>query len=440
MKKAFSLCQVCMGAGTLLLCGALVYKSVLAPVVDAEAAAMLHDLKQQKQQAQTIPGNFYDRNGIPLTQSHLEGEEGTLLYPETTSLLIGYNNQRFGASGLRKTCADTLYLRGEDVSLTLDIHLQEYAYSLLPEDACAIVLENTTGAILALASKSTVPFDANHLEESLAAANLEDGSLLVRGISEQDPPGSTMKILTTTAALEAERKSPGSITFLYDDNTPLVVPGRTMTIHNFDNENWGQLDLETAFTRSSNTYFANLVLQSGPDPLADLLERVGWGSPLPLDFCTLKSNIGDLSRPEELVQTSFGQGEVTITPLQLAATYAAYWNSDGAMMIPHLLSDTQPQVLCEAIASTSTLKTARSLLTAAAQKYGLTEETTRVTVGAKSGTAQCSGDRLHTWLVAGCDEGYTFLLSFSNGTSSAELYEPMKELISYTKALYPDGI
>lgn len=440
MKKAFSLCQVCMGAATLLLCGALVYKSVLAPVVNAETSALLHDLKQQKQQAQTIPGNFYDRNGIPLTESHLAGEEGTLLYPETTSLLIGYNNQRFGASGLRKTCAEPLYLRGDDVSLTLDIRLQEYAYTLLPEDACAIVLENATGAILALASKSTVPFDANHLEESMAAANLHEGSLLVRGISEQDPPGSTMKLLTATAALEAERKNPGSVAFQYNDSAPLVVPGSTMTIHNFDDGNWGWLDLDTAFKFSSNTYFANLALQIGPTPLADLLERVGWGRPLSLDFCTLNSNISaDLARPEELVQTSFGQGELTISPLQLAAVYAAYWN-DGAMMIPHLLSGTQAQVLCEAIASTSTLKKAGNLLTTAAQGYGLTKETTGMAVGAKSGTAQCSGGRLHTYLVAGCEDGYTCVLSFNAGNSSAALYQPMKELLCYTKMLYPNGI
>lgn len=431
-KKGLLFLRVFAVLCVVFLCARLVYLSVLAPVVDADVRTELTALKHQAQEDATVAGVFYDRNGVPLTRSGGPGEEGTLLYPESTSFLLGYHNDRFGSSGLRSSCADTLYLEGRDVALTLDIRLQETAWRLLPPDASAIILDNRTGEILCLAGRSTVDFDANALESSLEAANRIPGSLLPRGFSEADPPGSTMKIFSAAAALEKERQSPGSIRFEYQDTAPFQVPGSDMEIHNWDDGSWGTLSLRDAFVHSSNTYFAQLAVQVGADDFGALLERAGFGQSIPLDFCTVTSHLGPLEELPELVQTSFGQGEVTICPLQLAAAVSAFFQ-DGVMMVPHLLKETGASVFCDAVCAPETAELVRELMVEAAESYGLTEETTGTVLGAKTGTAQCAG-RLHTYLVAG-DSERTYLLSFNNGETSTELYDPMRQLVAYTTAL-----
>lgn len=433
-QKIFCGFQVVALLATVGICAKLVYASVLAPIFDHNSAARLTELRRQAKEDQTVPGIFLDCNGTPLSSSEDgPGSEGTLLYPQSTSALIGYHDDRFGSAGLRNTCRETIYEEGENVELTLDIRLQELAYSFLPENASAIVIENGTGAILCLASRSTVELDYNDLEQTLQTANGTDESLYVRGIYEADAPGSVVKILTAAAALEAEEKAPGSVDFEYYADTSFFVPGSEMVIHDYAGVARGTLTLSQAFSVSSNPYFACLGLQPGvADELRQLYDRLKYGQPWDLDFTRLKSTIGDLNTAEEIAQISFGQGEIAVTPLQLAATVSAFFNG-GTLMKPHLLASTQPEGLCTGITSPQTLSAVQEIMRQAATTYGLTEETTGVVVGAKTGTAQCTGGRLHLYLIASTTD-FTYAISVNDSQySSSSLYPLMQKLIWYTE-------
>lgn len=433
-QKVFCGLQLVALLATLAICWKLLCGTVLAPVFSHDSAAQLTELRRQAQEARTVPGVFVDSNGVPLTSSEDgPGSEGTLLYPQSTSALIGYHNDRFGSAGLRKTCEEIIYENGQNVELTLDIQLQEFAYSLLPENASAIVIDNTTGAILCLASRSTVDLDYNKLEQTLEIANGTDESLYVRGVYETDAPGSIAKMLTAAAALEAEEKAPGSVDFEYYDGTSFfAVPGSEMIIHDYAGVARGTLTLSQAFSVSSNPYFAWLGLQPGvADELQTLYERLQYGQPWDLDFTRLESTIGDLDTAEKIAQISFGQGEIAVTPLQLAATVAAFFNDGATLMRPYLLASTQPERLCTGIVSPQTLSAVQEIMHETAATYGLTEETTGAVVGAKTGTAQCPG-RLHIYLAAATAD-YTYLISINDSQNSSRLCPLMQEFLSYAE-------
>lgn len=433
-KKRLRVLCWCSVLCTIAILGKLVYLSVLSPVVDADAKAQLTGLKLQAKEDATIPGNFFDRNGVALTRSDTPGEDGVLLYPESTSLLLGYHDDRFGSAGLRNTCEDTLYLEGENVGLTLDIRWQEHAFQLLPEDSSAIILNNATGEILCLAGRGPVALDFNNLEASLEAANLCPGSLLLRGITEQDPPGSVFKILTSAAAFEKEEQQPGSIPFTYNDAAPFVVPGTEYSIHNFDDRSWGQLTIEEAFTRSSNTFFANLACQTGAEFLDPVYRRAFLGQAIDLDFCVLQSAMPDISQAPELVQASFGQGGLALTPLHLACIFSAFFTEDTCLRKPYLMQTTRSAPLSqEPLCSPGAAGQVRQLLSLAASSYGLENA-----LGAKTGTAQCTGGRLHTYLAA-ADDTYTYLISINNGGSSTDLIPLMNDLMNFCQTTNGEG-
>lgn len=433
-KKRLRILCWCSVLCTIAILGKLVYLSVLSPVMDADAKAQLTSLKRQAKEDVTIPGNFYDRNGVALTSSETPGEDGVLLYPESTSLLLGYHDDRFGSSGLRNTCEDTIYLDGKDVALTLDIRWQEYALHLLPEDSSAIILDNDTGEILCLAGRGPVELDFNDVEASMEAANLCPGSLLLRGVSEQDPPGSVFKILTSAAAFEKAEQQPGSISFTYNDDEPFLVPRTDQRIHNYDDRSWGELTIEEAFTRSSNTFFANLACQTGPEFLDTIYRQAFLGEVIELDFCVLQSTLPDVSQTTELVQASFGQGALTITPMHLATIVSSFFTADGIMRRPYILQNTGSARLSqERLCSADAAQQVRNLLSLSARAYGLESA-----LGAKTGTAQCTGGRLHTYLAA-ADEACTYLISCNDGSSSTDLIPIMRDLMSFCQTNNEEG-
>jgi peptidoglycan glycosyltransferase len=254
--------------------------------------------------------------------------------------------------------------RGGSVQLTVNPAAQVAAYDAMRgangkmRRGAVVALDPTTGAILALVS--TPSYDPNKLsshnadEISRAWADYtrdKQNPMLNRALNELYPPGSVFKVIDTAAALKngtkpSDRiKAPNSYWPLEPtrkDACPRNLAAAC--VQNFEGEtcdNGKTATLDLSLVKSCNTAYAALTVESlGPDKLKEQAEAFGIdGSQLKVPMTTVPSTIGtaaDLTDKAALAQTSFGQRDVRITPLQGAMISAAVANN-GTLMKPYLV-------------------------------------------------------------------------------------------------------
>src|SRR5256885_5618805 len=90
--------------------------------------------------------------------------------------------------------------------------------------------------------------------------------------------------------------------------------------------------MSDGFRLSENIYFAQVGLQIGAEKLTDYARRFGIGSTPALDISAAKGQLSDsgtIDRPTLLADTSYGQGELLVSPLQMALIYATIANGGG---------------------------------------------------------------------------------------------------------------
>lgn len=227
---------------------------------------------------------------------------------------------------------------GDDVLLTLDAGLQHDLQDALQkaytrhgaEAATGVVLDPRTGDILALANCPS--FNVNRRNDSPLAARAN------RAVESPFEPGSTLKLMTIAAALAENAVSPTS-TFYCSGSRQI---GRR-TIHCAHGKH-GNESLTDVVRESCNIATAEAAFRLGRNKLWEYERRFGFGertgAGLPGE------SPGQLSRPErwsdiQLANVAFGQG-ISVTPLQLAAAYAAIAN-DGVWMRPRIVRGTRPR-------------------------------------------------------------------------------------------------
>jgi peptidoglycan glycosyltransferase len=155
------------------------------------------------------------------------------------------------------------------------------------------------------------------------------------------PPGSTFKVVTTTAAIDSRRFTPNS--YLNGDS-PKTISG--VPLQNDNNQSFGNINLTTALTYSVNTVFAQLGVRLGVPTMTDYMRRFGFYAKPPLDYPhTQMSASGPHSLTngralppgdpnEDIGRIAFGQGGLQVTPMQMAMVVAAVANG-GRLMAPH---------------------------------------------------------------------------------------------------------
>ena len=158
-----------------------------------------------------------------------------------------------------------------------------------PCKGAVVALEPSTGKILAMVSAPS--YDPNLLathdgdEQAQAWEQLRDdpdSPLLNRAISETYPPGSTFKVITTAAALQAGATPDTQLTAA----PRIPLPDSTATLENYGGAPCGAgptASLREAFARSCNTAFVELGIDTGADALREHRQRVRPGHPLPPD-------------------------------------------------------------------------------------------------------------------------------------------------------------
>jgi peptidoglycan glycosyltransferase len=324
---------------------------------------------------------------------------------------------------------ENLFSRTNDNSgelrLTLRDDMQNVAKFLLgPREGSIVLMEVETGAVTAMWSYPS--FDPNLVADPDYEAafeyvtELQDDDrdpLLANAYQQRYMPGSTFKVLTTGAALDAGVIDLDSF---WEPEREFLPPQTTDPIQNYANSLCGG-DLPEVFRRSCNTPFARTALELGPDGFQEGIGRWGVGEEVPIDLPRpAASTIGDFTDIDDnlplLAIRGFGQNDVQMVPLHMAMVAATVAN-DGKMMKPfvvdaeldhggRLISRTQPDVWKRPI-SRKTAGTLRDLM------VGVAESGTAsccialdggISVAAKTGTAQLNGpgepERSHAWIVA----------------------------------------
>jgi cell division protein FtsI/penicillin-binding protein 2 len=267
--------------------------------------------------------------GIERTmQDFLQGTDG-FRYIETDRTgkeLVPYRGQE---SAARDGC---------DVKLTIDLSLQNILETELdaacaefkPKDASAIMMRPQTGEILAMTSRPT--FDPNKPGE--AAPEQEKN----RSIVDMVEPGSTFKIVTTSAVLEEKLVTPDTTVFC--ENGHFQYAGRVLR----DAHPMGVLTVHQVLMKSSNIGVAKLALQLGETKLYEYIRRYGFGERTGI---ALSGEISGLVNPPhrwsklDITRIPMGQS-VAVTPLQMLAAMSSIANG-GKLMKPMIVSEIRDQ-------------------------------------------------------------------------------------------------
>ncbi|OLT03435.1 penicillin-binding protein [Pseudonocardia sp. CNS-004] len=313
---------------------------------------------------------------------------------------------------------------GGNVVLTLDPEVQRTAYEQLTErgyTGSVVALRPQTGEILGMVS--TPSFDPNELASHDAEARMSawqqfneaDPPVLPnRAISETYPPGSTFKLIDVAAALSSGRYSPDS---QLTAAPAITLQGTNTQLQNFNGNACGTgetASLRDALQRSCNTAFAQLSAELGEQAIRSQAEQFGIGTTdlqVPMPVAT--STIGDIPDTASLQQSSIGQRDVALTPLQNAMVVAAIANG-GVVMQPHLISQiqsqdlnpvetTEPDRIGQAIDS-SVARTLTEMMVNNENNYSGSGKITGVQIAAKTGTAEHGVNPQavapHVWYVA----------------------------------------
>lgn len=363
---------------------------------------------------------------------YLRSYPAGLLYPHVT----GYKSPLFGESGIEQSedpvlsgDDDRLFVRrvseiitgrrpeGGNVVLTLDKQVQTAAFNQLQGRKGAIAaLDPKTGEILAMVS--TPVFDPNQLavhntEANQAAWNklTKDGDkpLNNRALNETYPPGSTFKVIVSAAALKDGMTADTRV----DSPLQYKPPQTTKAIRNFNGNSCGgeQVSLQEALTVSCNTSYAKLGVELGADKVRDMAKDFGFeDDDLSTPLTTATSRLGDIPDPPALAQSSIGQRDVRMTPLQGAMIAAAVANN-GSLMRPHLVKEVQApdrnpleitseKEQSQPLDATQAADLQKMMISVVEDGTGKRAQVNGVDVGGKTGTAEDGDARQdHSWFI-----------------------------------------
>ena len=277
--------------------------------------------------------------------------------------------------------------RGKDITLSIESKMQlilEQTLQKIMEEQKAkavngILLDAKSGQVLSMSSKPS--FDLNEVPRDDLQSLFEQSKVKVA--TDVYEPGSTFKILTVAAALEA------GVTSL-DDR--FYCPGFRV-IDGVRIKCWrtighGSQTLTEAFANSCNCCFMDLALRLGVDRFYSYMTKFGLGQKTGLDASGEAGGIlmdKKLVKNVDLARMGFGHA-IALTPIQLVSAVASIVNG-GTFNSPHLLIDAKVNTKTSII-STKTSQIVNGLLEFAENKTGKYTFVEGYNVGGKTGTAQ----------------------------------------------------
>lgn len=379
-----------------------------------------------------VRGEILDCKGRVLAKTH-PGSFITRIYPygPVTAHIVGYRHPTEGLTGIENaadfllsgyTLDSDLQLKevgenalkeirnvGTNVVLTIDVDLQQRAYELMDGRKGAVVaIDPDNGAIRVLLSSPS--YDPNNYTRSLLVD--ERSPLLNRALHGHYPAGSTFKTLIAALMLEQGVSEvlpcPAEGYYAPGANRPIrdheyyLYEERGLKWHGF-----GQLDLNTALSKSSNTYFARAGVEAGVDAFNGLVDKLGFKKRYVLfegDSGVVSSRESKIPHLEkgmirELSQLSIGQGKLAMTPFHMAMLTTAFANNNGDIMAPRLLEDQEPAVYSEGFTPEVAARVRSAMRFVVTEGTGKGANVTGLEVCGKTGTAQNPGGEDHSWFI-----------------------------------------
>ena len=296
------------------------------------------------------------------------------------------------------TIASKEVKNGNDITLSIDTDLQNKIYSQMTlEKGAATAVNPKTGEVLAMVSAPS--YDSNTFTTYISKTQQakweeNDYSDEINRFNKTYSPGSTMKFLTSAIGLENG---------VIDPNEEINIEGLTWQ----KDSSWGDykitrvadpgksVNLKDAANYSDNIYYAQVALELGKEKFINGLKSFGIGEELTFEYpmeASQISNDGDLNRDILLADTGYGQGEIMVTPLNIALFYSTLAN-EGNIMQPRLVISENPdaKIWKEGLISKDNLSTLIDTFTALINDSGATLADGAVTghrVAGKSGSAE----------------------------------------------------
>ncbi|GHV41853.1 penicillin-binding protein 2 [Clostridia bacterium] len=233
---------------------------------------------------------------------------------------------------------------GSDLRLTIDAEIQCKLYDQFAEDkSCSVAMNPKTGEVLALVSTPT--YDTNDFVLGMSmskwtALSEDENKPMLNRFKAALCPGSTMKAITAAIGL----------------NTGIILPtddfGHSGKRWQKDGS-WGgysittlteydePANIENALVYSDNIFFGKAALKIGDDTFASELKRIGFEDRIPFEYAlysSIVSSTEDFASEIQLADSGFGQGQILVNPIHMAAIYASFVNG-GDILRPQLMAD-----------------------------------------------------------------------------------------------------
>ena len=284
-----------------------------------------------------------------------EGREG--LEASFDDQLQGKNGQlnvSFDAQGKKASEQITIPPQpGYNLVTTLDAHIQQVCEDALKSGVkrgAMVIVDPNTGDVLAMASWPC--FNPNMFVPKISEADfkmLQDDPnipLLPRAFRSAYPPGSTFKVFVGVAAMQS-----GKVDKDDEFNCPSSMEIGGLRFRNWKHSDGGSMAFAMALTQSCDTWFYQVGIKIGPQVMCDYANQFGFGqrSGLPLaaettglipsDDFMLKTHKRKMLNGDS-ANISIGQGDVLVTPLQLAMAMGAVGNG-GTLYAARLVKQVQ---------------------------------------------------------------------------------------------------
>lgn len=408
----------------------------------------------QKVIADVTRGDIYDVNGVKLAWSDSPDSGRTYVKSSLTRRVMSHvlgdtSGMSVGAEsvftkylyGISDGSAEAGAKKGNDITLTTDSALMQYIYeNFNGMKGCAVVMNYKTGEVVA--NVALPAFDPSTVTED----TLEDGALLDRAVMGRYPPGSTMKAVTATAAVEE------GVDFTYTCTGKDIIDGQKVTCVSAH----GTLDLEGAVEHSCNCYFAQLSVRLGGAKLLETAERFGFNKQWDFDDIALYKSSFEVSNSEgDVAWAGIGQYNDLVTPMHACMIAGAIAN-DGKMMTPKLLYKSTNEdglqtysLKSEVYARVTDAATARTvkgyMKKVVASGTGTSAAVSGLDICGKTGTAEFvdadTGEvKNHSWFIGFIDDDklpYCVSVIFEGAGYGSKYAAPMAgKIFSYIKQNY----
>ena len=294
---------------------------------------------------------------------------------------------------IKELCHKKVKMSPQDITLTIDIDLQQSLYNEYQNDKSAsIALNPKTGEVLALVS--TPSYSNNDFVLGLStdkwnALNNDVNQPLMSRYKQTYTPGSSMKPIT--AAIGLETKS-------IDLDKDLGAEDKWQK-----DSSWGNYyvttlhaptpnNLKNALTYSDNVYFARSALNIGKDNLFKYYKKLNIGSKIPFELSLNRSqyiNKNQKVNDQLIADSGYGQGQILMNPLQLASIYSSFINN-GSIYRPHIVKKGE-QMWIQRVFSDQTVKTIKEdLINVIADENGTGHSIyhENIQLAGKTGTAE----------------------------------------------------